>query len=93
MPHKSRLKTHATYNDIQVNDGNLLQSDTAKASAFHEYFSSVFINNDCTYLPFFSAGQTVPSLNNVETSSSAVFTKLNSLQCPKTTGKGIAAYQ
>ena len=43
---KSRLKTHATYNDIQDSNGNLLQSDTAKASAFNEYFSSVFINED-----------------------------------------------
>ena len=55
---KSRLKTHATYNDIQDSNGNLLQSDTAKASAFNEYFSSVFVNESTIFFywpncPFF----------------------------------------
>ena len=59
---KSRLKTCATYNDIQDSNGNLLQSDIAKASAFNEYFSSVIVNEDSTNLPSFSIGRTVPFL-------------------------------
>ena len=79
--------TDATYNDIQDSNGNLLQSDTAKASALNEYFSSVFINEDCTNLLSFSIGRTVPTLSDVDTSPTVVFTKLNSqLQCAKSAG-------
>ena len=83
---KSRLKTHATYEDIQDCDGNLLHSDTAKASAFNQIFSSVFINEDCTNLPSFSVSHTVPSLNDVDTFPSVVFNKLNALQYCKSAG-------
>lgn len=40
---KSRLKTQTTYCDIQDSDGNLLHSDTAKATAFNQFFSSMKI--------------------------------------------------
>ena len=83
---KSRLKTRATYCDIHDSDGNLLHADSAKASAFNQYFSNVFINEDCTDLPSFSIGHTVPSLNDVDTSPSVVFHKLIALQCCKSPG-------
>ena len=83
---KSRLKTQGTFCDIQDSDGNLLHSDTAKASAFNQFFSSVFISEDCTNLPSFSISHAVPSLNDVDTSPSVVLNKLNALQCCKSAG-------
>ena len=65
----------------------MLQSDTAKASTFNKYFSSVLINEDCIYpVPSFSIGQTVPTVSDIDTSLSVAFTKPNSVQCAKSAG-------
>ena len=47
---KSQLKTHSTINDLIDSDGNTVHSDTPKAQIFNNYFTSVFTNEDVSFL-------------------------------------------
>ena len=57
---KSRLKTQTKMHDIHDSDGNKIESDVSKGTAFNQFFTSVFTHEDCSNLPSFSVGHPVP---------------------------------
>ena len=48
---KSRLKAKLHY--IHDNDGNKINYDVSKGIAFNQFFTSVFVHEDCSNLPSF----------------------------------------
>ena len=83
---KSRLKTQTRMHDIHDSDGNIIESDVSKATAFIQFFTSVFTHEDCSNLPSFSIGHSVSSLCDIDISPSVIYNKLRLLNGSKSPG-------
>ena len=69
---KSQLKTQAKLYDIHDSNGNKIESDVSKATAFNQFFTSVFIHEDYSNLLSFSIDHSVPSLCDIDVSPSVI---------------------
>ena len=83
---KSRLNTHSTINGLIDSDGNTVHSDTSKVQIFNNYFTSVFTNEDVSFLPTFNLDRVVPTLSDVVITPEMVLEKLKSIQAYKSPG-------
>ena len=83
---KSRLKTQTKMHDIHDSDGKKIESDVSKGTAFNQFFTSVFTHEDCLNLPSFSVGHPVPSLCDIDVSTSVIHNKLRLLNGSKSPG-------
>jgi len=82
----SRLKTKAKIQDIHEPNGNKITSNSLKAYAFGEFFSSVFISEDTTSLPSFTLTNSPPDISDIDISPQSVLEKLKSLKVDKSPG-------
>ena len=84
---KSRLKTHSTINALINPDGNIVHSDTLKVEIFNNFFTSVFINETISPLPFFTLDTAAPVLSDVDITPDIVLEKLRIIQPYKSPGQ------
>ena len=57
-----------------------------KAIAFNQFFTSVFVHEDCSNLPSFPIGHHVPPLCDIDVSPSIIYNKLRLLNGCKSSG-------
>ena len=53
---QERMKTNSGISSLKKNDGSLAVKDIEKAETLNEFFSSVFIREDTTNVPFLNNG-------------------------------------
>ena len=64
----------------------VMVTDVSKATAFNQFFTSVFIHEDCSNLPSFSIGHSIPSLRDIDVSPSVIYNMLRLLNGSKSPG-------
>ena len=85
---QERMKTNSGISSLKKNDGSLVVKDIEKAETLNEFFSSVFIREDTTNVPFLNNGSMSEgiSLYDIRVTPEAIRSKLQELNPNKSHG-------